>query len=212
MNIGLKIRQLRQAKGWKIIELATRVDSDVGNISRLERGKQGYSDDLLRRIAGELGVPMADLFTDEEPNISAGPDIRGKLQLISWVAAGSFCEAIDNLSPGDAEDWLGSPYPAGPNAFLLRVDGPSMYNPDGTGYSHGEIIQVEPERAVTNGSDVVVRTPSPGNGATFKRYHDGPDGPYLEALNPDWPERIVKVPLGTVICGVVVASWRDRRK
>ncbi|MDF9909583.1 UNVERIFIED_ORG: transcriptional regulator with XRE-family HTH domain [Pantoea brenneri] len=44
MKIGDKIRQIRKANKMTLTELALRVDSDVGNLSRLERGMQGYSD------------------------------------------------------------------------------------------------------------------------------------------------------------------------
>ena len=49
MKIGDKIRQIRKANKMTLSELALRVDSDVGNLSRLERGMQGYSDPPRRR-------------------------------------------------------------------------------------------------------------------------------------------------------------------
>lgn len=52
-----------------ILELATSVGSDVGNISRLERGVQGFTEQLLVKISAALGVKVADLFTEEELDI-----------------------------------------------------------------------------------------------------------------------------------------------
>ncbi len=52
-----------------ILELATSVGSDVGNISRLERGVQGFTEQLLVKISAALGVKVADLFTEEELGI-----------------------------------------------------------------------------------------------------------------------------------------------
>ncbi|MBQ4777688.1 XRE family transcriptional regulator [Pectobacterium versatile] len=66
MEIGKRIRQLRKAKKMTILELATSIGSDVGNISRLETGKQGYSDATIKKIAHTLGVNVSDLFTEEE--------------------------------------------------------------------------------------------------------------------------------------------------
>lgn len=43
-------------------DLANRVDSDTGNLSRVETGKQGASEETLRKIAGALGCSVADLF------------------------------------------------------------------------------------------------------------------------------------------------------
>ncbi|NIF57505.1 helix-turn-helix transcriptional regulator [Enterobacter sp. Ap-916] len=69
METGKRIRQLRKAKNMTILELATSVGSDVGNISRLERGVQGFTEQLLVKISAALGVKVADLFTEEELDI-----------------------------------------------------------------------------------------------------------------------------------------------
>lgn len=66
MTIGNKIRQLRKANNMTLNELALRVESDVGNLSRLERGKQGYSDQTLRKIAAALNVEVFELFSSDE--------------------------------------------------------------------------------------------------------------------------------------------------
>ncbi|MFS1540028.1 MAG: helix-turn-helix domain-containing protein [Candidatus Phlomobacter fragariae] len=64
MNVGTRIRELRKKKGMTILQLATAINSDVGNISRLERNKQGYSENTLSKISSALGVQVADLFLD----------------------------------------------------------------------------------------------------------------------------------------------------
>ncbi|OIX98901.1 helix-turn-helix transcriptional regulator [Pantoea sp. Ae16] len=68
MKIGDKIRQIRKANKMTLSELALRTDSDVGNLSRLERGIQGYSDGLLHKIAAALSVPVSELFSSNEAN------------------------------------------------------------------------------------------------------------------------------------------------
>lgn len=69
MKVGEKIRLLRKKNKYTLNEMALLVDSDVGNLSRLERGIQGYSDQLLRKIAKALDVPVAVLFSsDDEEN------------------------------------------------------------------------------------------------------------------------------------------------
>jgi phage repressor protein C with HTH and peptisase S24 domain len=64
MAIGTIIRQLRKERGLTLNQLAALIESDVGNLSRLERGVQGYSDATLKKIAGALQVPMAAFFED----------------------------------------------------------------------------------------------------------------------------------------------------
>lgn len=64
-TVGRNIRHLRLKKGLNIADLANAVSSDVGNISRLERAKQGYSDEMIRKIADFFGCPVADLFKSD---------------------------------------------------------------------------------------------------------------------------------------------------
>lgn len=65
MAIGTTIRQLRKERGLTLNQLAALIESDVGNLSRLERGIQGYSDAVLKKIAGALQVPVAAFFANE---------------------------------------------------------------------------------------------------------------------------------------------------
>ena len=66
MNVGDKIRQIRKAKNMTLTELALLAESDVGNLSRLERGKQGYSDALIKKVAAALQVQPSDLFSSDD--------------------------------------------------------------------------------------------------------------------------------------------------
>jgi phage repressor protein C with HTH and peptisase S24 domain len=66
MKIGEKIRKVRKSRGMTISDLALSIDSDVGNISRLERGVQGYSDKTLNKIANALNIPISQLFISDD--------------------------------------------------------------------------------------------------------------------------------------------------
>lgn len=68
MKIGEKIKQIRKANKMTLSELALLIDSDVGNLSRLERGKQGYSEALVGKIADALSVPVSELFSTNDIN------------------------------------------------------------------------------------------------------------------------------------------------
>lgn len=68
MRPGERIRQIRKAQRMTLNALAEKVGSDVGNLSRLERGIQGYSDGLLQKLADALAVPVSALFSLDEPN------------------------------------------------------------------------------------------------------------------------------------------------
>lgn len=66
MTIGSTIRQLRKERGLTLNQLAAEIGSDVGNLSRLERDQQGYSDQTLNKIASALQVPVAVLFAEND--------------------------------------------------------------------------------------------------------------------------------------------------
>lgn len=77
-------------------------------------------------------------------------------------------------------------------------------------YRPGELILVEPSIEPMHDDDIVARTPD--GQATFKRLQVTEEGTFLLALNPDFPNRIIHVPEGTEICGVVTGSWMNRRR
>ena len=159
MNVGENIRKRRKAMGWKILELANRADSDVGNISRLERGKQGYSDEILTRIAKALECSVADLFIDADTKADKPADaMRVSTARKVWV--------IGNGSGGLPDRvWTDSGYPAGSSdryaeertddkhAFIVRVHGDSM----SPRYMPGEYVLIEPSVAPEMEDEVLVR-------------------------------------------------------
>jgi SOS-response transcriptional repressor LexA len=229
MTIGKVIRTLRKQKGLTIEQLATMVGSDVGNISRLERDKQGYSDALLQRIASALEVHISRIFIpDDDPDhaLVEGDDTttkaahaghlrnaewartKGKLPLISWVQAGKWSEIVDNFQPGDAEDWIPCPFTHSKSAFILRVVGLSMYNPGGDkSYAPGEYIALDPEGEPMHRKMVVVREGNEEK-ATFKQLLIDPEGTMiLQALNPTHVPRAMEIPRGSRIVGTVIGKW-----
>lgn len=64
--LGTTLRRLRLARGLKLTDMAYTVGIDPANLSRLERGKQGYSHALLETIAHALGVRLSELFREAE--------------------------------------------------------------------------------------------------------------------------------------------------
>jgi SOS-response transcriptional repressor LexA len=207
MNLGPNIRAMRKKKGWTILQLATEAGTDVGNISRLERGKQGVSAGLLDAIAGALGVSVADLYS-AEPNVQALAS-RGRVPLVSWVAAGAFCGVHDPYAVGDAQEWMHCPVRHGPRTFALTVKGDSMFNPGAQpSFADGDIIFVDPDRTAGHRSLVVVRMEVDAE-ATFKRLLIDGQSRMLEALNPAWPQRIIPVATYATICGVVIAKMES---
>ncbi len=77
MQIGKVIRLIRQEQGFTLEELALRIGSDAGNLSRVERGKQRYTPEMLQAIADALKTPVSNLFYRAEQKL-ASYDATGK--------------------------------------------------------------------------------------------------------------------------------------
>jgi len=77
MNIGHVIRRRRNAKKFTLEQFAAMIDSDAGNLSRVERGLQNYTPAMLTAIADALGTTVSDLAaeaeTPEPPGTSEDP-------------------------------------------------------------------------------------------------------------------------------------------
>lgn len=225
-TIADRVKELREQRGWSQSELARQVSAvyrdgkiKPQSVQQLEEGTVKRPKYLLE-LAKVLGTTPEYLLTGRIPrpisvsslslgisdgSFEAGPDLRGRHPLISWVQAGKWSQIMDNFHPGDAEDWVPCPVSCSPSTFVLRVRGGSM-EPE---FREGDLIFVDPEAPVENGKYVVVRLDDREE-ATFKRLVIEGDEKYLEAVNPAWPERIIRVDENATICGVVVFSGKYR--
>ncbi|MGY3025759.1 SOS-response transcriptional repressor LexA [Pseudomonas lurida] len=124
-----------------------------------------------------------------------------KLPVIGSIAAGAWCEPENHIDTADAEEWIDAPGPVGPKAFILRVEGMSM-EPK---FLAGDKIVVDPSLEALPGHYVVAKR-TRDQAATLKQLRQEGTELYLYALNPDWPERIIKLTEEWTICGR--ARWK----
>ncbi len=231
MNFGQRLKAARKYAGLTQTQLATKVGMDQTTISDLERGKSSSSS-FCASIARACGVDPLWLETgqgDMRPQESTNPTDTGgnveplqvhegsviplgaihKVPLISWVAAGTWSEAIDLYEVGDAEVWMPCPDPIGPRGFALRVEGDSMTSPypGSETYPHGTIIYVDPDLAHKSGDPVIAKLPS-SNSATFKIFIEDAGQLYLKPLNPQHP--MIPITEETHIVAVLVGAYRRR--
>jgi len=209
MTIGKTIRKLRKERGLTLNQLAILVESDVGNLSRLERDQQGYSDQMIGKIASALNVPVAALFAEDEAELSVLMDLVNQsrkqskpfdenvirvpmgtrpIPVISSVQAGALRDMDCPYEPGDGyaviytDDMSLSRW-----TFSLEVDGDSML----PRFQHGDLLIVDPELSPNPGNFVVARNGT--NQATFKKYRprgideSGNTVFELVPLNEDYP-------------------------
>lgn len=65
-RFGAAIKRRRLARELTQVVLSERLGIDQANITRLERGKQGFDSETLFRLSRELGSSLADLFSEVE--------------------------------------------------------------------------------------------------------------------------------------------------
>lgn len=216
MKLSEKIRALREARGLTLQDIADLWGISRSSVAGWESGASNPGIDKLPSLARALGVSVDFMLSDRGllmdvlTEISQKDEIdrKGKLPLISYVQAGNWSSIVDNFQPGDAEDWIPCPFNVGPNAFILQVSGESMYNPGGEkSFAPGDFIAVDPQVEPQNRRLVVAKIDDEDR-ATFKQLIIEPDGTHLlQALNPSWPNRIMPMPPGSRIVGVVIGKW-----
>lgn len=81
MSIGIAIRKRRKALGLTLQALAKQVDADSGNLSRIERGVQGVSETMLRRLCTALDCTAASLYAQAESKITSSTQTGAEINL-----------------------------------------------------------------------------------------------------------------------------------
>jgi len=121
-SIGSEIRKRRKGLGLTIEQLALQADSDVGNISRLERGIQGVSEPLAKRIASVLGCNLAELYGAAEDLPASVPIGAKRIPLYSAL---EFSKA-DNFTNAIAHKWLVTDIESSASCYAVDMDDPAM--------------------------------------------------------------------------------------
>lgn len=232
MSLGSRIREKREDAGLTQRDIADYFGIKPASVSEWESDKGSPKKARLAPLArllkttvnylleGTGDFPKEQPYTGEErrklkrrwddiadTNVEEART-TGRLPLISWVQAGQWCEIVNHFQPGDAEDWIPCPFNHGPNSFVLKVSGFSMYDPSGEkSYAPGEYIAVDPRAEPLNRKMVVVQLDDEEK-ATFKQLLVDEDGNMLlKALNPTFTPRTMPMPENSHIVGVVIGKW-----
>lgn len=152
---------------------------------------------------------MSDQPVDTE-RVNINHKMKGRLPVISWVAAGDWIEVVPTTLD-DVIEWIPKPEHLSERAFGLVVRGRSMmpeFKPD-------EIIYVEPEITQWDlkDGDLVIVQCNDDTDATFKQIvmGDGHGDMYLKPLNPEWHDQKI-VPMGECnLVGIVDSKYTRYR-
>lgn len=166
---------------------------------------KGIGDQIAREIEkalhlhhGYLDMPYG---IGEFNNATVLSHTGRKLPVMGAIAAGAWCEHHGSFDPCDAEEWIDAPGPVGPRAFILRVEGMSM-EPK---FVEGDKIVIDPALEALPGHFVAAKRTS-DQATTLKQLRQEGGELFLYALNPDWPERIIRMTEEWSICGR--ARWK----
>jgi transcriptional regulator with XRE-family HTH domain len=88
MNVGDKIRKVREAKGLSQKEISAMVNMDQSQYSKIENGKTDPTTGTIEKIAKALGIEISELFVNDtifKDINSADKTIMEKLRLIELL-------------------------------------------------------------------------------------------------------------------------------
>lgn len=117
MRIGQVIREIREARGATLEEVAFAANTNASNLSRIERGTQGYSPETLESIASALGVTVSELhLRAESATVAVGKTTGRKRQILAATLAESRYSKLTPENRELADEFM---------ALLLRRQTPS---------------------------------------------------------------------------------------
>jgi SOS-response transcriptional repressor LexA len=216
----LRLLEERDMSQSKLAEMAGLQTGYLSELLDLE-SKKRWNNDTLDRVAKALDLPVSALF---HPHTSITPTNVGRISVIGSVEAGVWREA-DEWAPGDGEI-LPIATDGFENCFALEIGGDSMNQ----FYADGDYVivcplQFYPHKLRSDEHVIVRRIKKDGSvEATVKELvvKDGIAELWPRSTNPKykapidihWPyEDPQKSGTELVeICGVVVTSYRVRRK
>ncbi|TPG76332.1 helix-turn-helix domain-containing protein [Pseudomonas arsenicoxydans] len=209
MNLAQRLKKARKHAHLSQTALAAAADVKQSMISQLETGASLASANIVR-IAFACGVnPMwlaegaGEMLpsSDEASSVSASD---GNWPMFSWEMIGSIKD-ISELKLLKATEMVLGPERA-VDGFALKVKTPAMTSPypGEKSYPVGCTIFVNPHRAPSEGSRVVVSLPEP-SAYDFKTYSSDGNRRLLIPINPQY--KVHEITPDTVILGVVMGTY-----
>lgn len=215
MFLHERIQQKLNEKNLRQADIARATGKSTAAVTKWLRGENIPKADALKDIARLLGVSDEWLLTGKESPIKLdnNVDLSQKIPLdgrpipvISWVAAGSFDPIETVLRDTKVDEYLPPLKECGKNGYGLIVTGISM-SPK---FEIGDRIYVNPDIQTFDliSGDLVIVSCCGDTEATFKKLIIESGIQYLQPINPDWPEQIIKLTEDCRLVGKVVGLHR----
>lgn len=211
-----RIAELMQTTGFSVGQLSEIAGVSSSAVSQWKDGPtKALKTGPATRLADRTGFCARWIADGDGPkkgapdiqNIGPGPELRGKVPLVSWVQAGGWCQASDAYPPGTADRWMDCPVLHSKSTFALRVRGDSMtsLHTNSRSYPEGCFIFVDPEQRSPQNGERVLACLSGTDEVTFKVYKNEDGRQWLQPLNH------THEPLREqfTILGTVLGKWED---
>ncbi|MEX6677969.1 S24 family peptidase [Pseudomonas sp. W2Oct36] len=200
-------RRILSEKNIKLKDIANRLDKAPSQVSAFggKNPTKGIGDQIARQIENALGLHDGYLDMPHGVGEFSTHQILShtgrKLPVLRSVPAAAFLELDGELNQDGTDEWIESPGPVGPRAFILLIEGISMY----PHFIEGDKVVVDPSRQPLPSHYVAVKHKH-HHAITLRQLKQEGTEQYLVALNADWPDRIVPLNDIWVICGR--AMWK----
>lgn len=215
MSLGEVIRRLRKERELNQVDLAERIGTDSGNVSRYETDKQKPSVDMLEKLADALSTSVSEIYRLAEDGAGQVQVASDKYVMVPRlnlaVAAGNGTEP-DNVEIQGAlafqREWL--------RKKGLNPDQLEIYDASGDSMSpfieNGDVLLVDVSAKEPRNNEVWVLWQAAPLGVRVKRicYRENGDL-IIRSDNPDktqYPDEIVPGPQGDTVKTVGKVVWR----
>ena len=215
MSFHERLKQKMEEKGVTPAALARAASVSPVAAGKWVHGESEPKAAKLKLIADFLGVTDDWLLTgkgspsklDNNIDLSQKIPLEGRpIPVISWVAAGSLSSIETVLKDTEIDEWLPPNKDCGKSGYGLKVTGMSMspfFLPDDRIYVNPEVQTFDLQTG-----DLVIIACYGETEATFKKLIIEGDNKYLQPLNPNWPEQIIKLSEDCRLVGKVVGLYR----
>nr|WP_171494430.1 LexA family transcriptional regulator [Acinetobacter brisouii] len=214
LDFSLRLKELMEQDGSSI-KTVNQLKDAIGVTYEMARrytlGQAKPREEKLKTLADALNTDIS--YLDHGISLDNNVDINKKIALegrpvpvISWVAAGSFGPIETVLKDAEIDEHLPPNKDCGKNGYGLIVTGYSMspkFEPEDRIYVNPDIQTFDLK---TN--DLVIVACAGDTEATFKKLIIEGSEKYLEPLNPNWPDKIIKLTEGCRLVGKVVGLYR----
>lgn len=214
-TLGTRLKDLRRTKKLTQQQLADAIGVSKTSVIYWEKDENIPKHESMIALERVFNTTSDWLLTGKSSGrkLDNNVDIANKIELsgkpipvISWVAAGSFSATETVIKDAEVEEWLPPNKDCGKNGYGLIVTGISM-SPK---FEIGDRIYVNPDIQTFDliSGDLVIVSCSGDTEATFKKLIIEGSERYLQPLNPNWPEQIIKLAEDCRLVGKVVGLYR----